>query len=82
MTIRQHYTLHLILSFMKGLNILKLIATSSKKVVAKEINTIFVNSNDQLVDMLTKSLNDPRISYIYDKFHAYNIYIFLLERKC
>ena len=42
--------------------------------VAKEINIIFVNSNVQLADMLTKSLRGPRISYIYDKFGAYDIY--------
>ena len=45
-----------------------------EKVVAKEINTLFVNSNDQLADMFTKSLRGPRISYIYDKLGAYDIY--------
>ena len=45
-----------------------------EKVVAKEINTIFVNSNDQLADIFTKSLRGPRISYIYDKLGAYDIY--------
>ena len=44
-----------------------------EKVVAKEINTIFVNSNDQLANMFTKSLRGPRISYICGKVGAYDI---------
>ena len=46
-----------------------------KKVVAKEISAIFVNSNNKLANMLTKSLQGPlRMSYISDKFCAYDIY--------
>ena len=36
--------------------------------------TNFVNSNDQLADIFTKSLRDPRIKYICNKLGAYNIY--------
>ena len=34
----------------------------------------FVNSNDQLVDIFTKSLRGPRIKYICNKLGAYDIY--------
>ena len=34
----------------------------------------FVNSNDQLADIFTKSLRGPRVKYIYNKLGAYNIY--------
>ncbi|KAK7266040.1 hypothetical protein RIF29_18679 [Crotalaria pallida] len=37
-----------------------------EKVLAGEISTDFVCSNDQLPDMLTKSLKGSRIEYIYD----------------
>ena len=45
-----------------------------EKVISGEITTTFVNSNDQLADILTKSLRDPRIKYICDKLDAYDIY--------
>ena len=45
-----------------------------EKIVVKEINTIFVNSNEQLANMLTKSLKGPRISYICDNLGTYDIY--------
>ena len=38
------------------------------------MTTIFVNSNDQLADIFTKSLRGPRIKYICDKFGAYDLY--------
>ncbi|RVW83299.1 Retrovirus-related Pol polyprotein from transposon RE1 [Vitis vinifera] len=38
------------------------------------VATSFVNSNDQLADIFTKSLKGPRIKYICNKFGAYNIY--------
>ena len=34
----------------------------------------FVNSNDQLADIFTKSLRGPRIKYIRDKLGAFNVY--------
>ena len=36
--------------------------------------TSFVNSNDQLADIFTKSLRGPKIKYICNKFGAYDIY--------
>ena len=36
--------------------------------------TSFVNSNDQLADIFTKSLRGPRIKYICNKLGAYDIY--------
>ena len=36
--------------------------------------TSFVNSNDQLKDIFTKSLRDPRIKYICDKLDAFDLY--------
>ena len=38
------------------------------------IITSFVNSNDQLADILTKALRRPRIEYICSKLGAYNMY--------
>ena len=34
----------------------------------------FVNSNDQLVDIFTKSLRGPRIKYICDKLGGFDLY--------
>jgi len=34
----------------------------------------FVGSNDQLVDMLTKSLRVPQIEFICSMFGIYNLY--------
>ena len=34
----------------------------------------FVNSNDQLADIFTKSLRGPRIKYICDKLGAFDLY--------
>ena len=36
--------------------------------------TSFVNSNDQLVDIFTKSLRGPGIKYIFDKRGAFDLY--------
>ena len=36
--------------------------------------TSFVNSNDQLAYIFTKSLKGPRIKYICDKLSAYDLY--------
>ena len=44
------------------------------KIISKEIMTSFVSSNNQLANMLTKSLRDPRIKYICDKLNAYDMY--------
>jgi len=45
-----------------------------EKVLAGEISTDFVGSNDQLADMLTKSLKGSRIGYICNKLGAYDLY--------
>ena len=36
--------------------------------------TSFVNSNDQLADIFTKSLRGPKIKFICDKLGAYDLY--------
>ena len=38
------------------------------------ISTSFVNFNDQLADIFTKSLRVPRIKYICDKLGAFDLY--------
>ena len=38
------------------------------------VTTGFVNSNDLLADIFTKSLRGPRIKYICNKLGAYDIY--------
>jgi len=45
-----------------------------EKLLAKEICTEFVGSNDQLANMLTKSLREPRIEFICSKLGTYNLY--------
>ena len=46
-----------------------------KEKIASGCMTIsFVNSNDQLVDIFTKSLRGPRIKYICHKFGAFDLY--------
>ena len=45
-----------------------------EKIVSRCVATSFVNSNDQLAYIFTKSLRGPRIKYICNKFGAYNIY--------
>ena len=73
MTIRPHYILHPIQSFMKGPSILKLTVTSLE-IALGCVATNFVNSNDQLADIFTKSFKGSRIKYICNKFGAYDIY--------
>ena len=45
-----------------------------QKIESGCISTSFVNSNDQLADVFTKSLRGPRIEYICNKFGAYDMY--------
>ena len=42
--------------------------------IASGCKTNFVNSNDQLADIFTKSLRGPRIKYICDKLGAFDLY--------
>ena len=53
----------------------------SEKIASGCMTTSFVNSNDQLVDIFTKSLRGPRIKYICDKF-VLLIYMLQLEGEC
>ena len=43
-----------------------------EKISSGCMTTSFVNSNDQLADIFTKSLRGPRIKYICDKLGAYD----------
>ena len=45
-----------------------------KKIASRCMATSFVNSNDQLADIFTKSLRGPKIKYIYNKLSTYDIY--------
>ena len=45
-----------------------------KKTISRCMTTSFVNSNDQLIDIFTKSLRGPRIKNICDKLGAYDLY--------
>jgi len=45
-----------------------------EKIVYGDIKNYFVISNDQLVDIFTKSLWGPRIDYICKKFCMYHLY--------
>jgi len=45
-----------------------------EKVLSGDIVTSFVHSNDQLVDIFTKSLRGPRITYLCNKLGAYDLY--------
>ena len=45
-----------------------------EKITSGDIKTEFVNSNDQLADIFTKSLRGPMIDYICNKFGTYNLY--------
>ena len=45
-----------------------------EKIASRCIATSFVNSNDQLADIFTKSLRGPRIKYICNKLGAYDVY--------
>lgn len=56
------------------LNTQRFIAILFEKIVYVDIITSFVNSNDQLVDIFTKSLGGSRISYTCTKLDAYDFY--------
>nr|CAN63068.1 hypothetical protein VITISV_007582 [Vitis vinifera] len=45
-----------------------------EKIASGCVATSFVNSNDQLADIFTKSLRGPRIKYICNKLGAYDVY--------
>ncbi|RVX11393.1 Retrovirus-related Pol polyprotein from transposon RE1 [Vitis vinifera] len=45
-----------------------------EKIASGCVATSFVNSNDQLADIFTKSLSGPRIKYICNSLGAYDIY--------
>ena len=45
-----------------------------EKIASGCITTSFVNSNNQLVDIFTKSLRGPRMKYICDKLGAFDLY--------
>ncbi|RDX64646.1 Copia protein, partial [Mucuna pruriens] len=45
-----------------------------EKLLTKEIGTEFVNSNNELVDIFTKSLRRPQIQAICPKLGTYNLY--------
>ena len=45
-----------------------------EKIVSGCMTISFVNSNDQLADIFTKSLRGPRIKYICDKLSAFDLY--------
>lgn len=45
-----------------------------EKVQPEDIGTAFVNSSDQLADILTKALRGPSVNHICNKLGAYDIY--------
>ncbi|RVX18665.1 Retrovirus-related Pol polyprotein from transposon TNT 1-94 [Vitis vinifera] len=45
-----------------------------EKIASGCVATSFINSNDQLADIFTKSLRSPRIKYICNKLGAYDVY--------
>jgi len=45
-----------------------------EKIIFVNIKTEFVNLNDQLADIFTKSLRGPRIGYICNKLSSYDLY--------
>ena len=45
-----------------------------KKIASGCMTTSFINSNDQLADIFTKSLRGPRIKYICHKLGAFDLY--------
>ena len=66
---------HLTQFSLRGPNTSKWIATlSEKKIALGCMITSFVNSNDQLADIFTKSLRGPRIKYICGKLGAFDLY--------
>ena len=45
-----------------------------EKIASGCMTASFVNSNDQLADIFTKSLRGPRIKYICDKLGSFDLY--------
>ena len=45
-----------------------------ENIASRCMTTSFVNSNDQLANIFTKSLRGPRIQFICNKLGAYNLY--------
>ena len=45
-----------------------------REIASRCMATSFIDSNDQLANMFTKSLRRPRIKYICNKLGAYDIY--------
>ena len=45
-----------------------------EKIASGCMTTSFVNSNDQLADIFTKSLRGSRIKYICDKLGVFDLY--------
>nr|KYP46623.1 Copia protein [Cajanus cajan] len=45
-----------------------------EKLLSKEIITEFVNSSEQLADVMTNSLRGPRIQFLCSKLGSYNLY--------
>nr|KYP55751.1 Copia protein [Cajanus cajan]KYP55794.1 Copia protein [Cajanus cajan] len=45
-----------------------------EKLLSKEIVTQFVTSNEQLADVMTKSLRGPLIQFLCSKLGTYNLY--------
>nr|KYP72737.1 Copia protein [Cajanus cajan] len=45
-----------------------------EKLLSKEIVTKFLTSNEQLVDVMTKSLRGPHIQFLCSKLGTYNLY--------
>ena len=45
-----------------------------EKIQSGIISTNYVSSNNQLADVLTKSLRGPRIDFIFNKLGAYDVY--------
>ena len=46
-----------------------------EKIASGCMTTSFVNSNDQLADIFTKSLRGPRIKNLCDKLDAFDLYV-------
>jgi len=45
-----------------------------EKIVSGDIKIEFVNLNDQLANIFTKSLRGPKINYIYNKLRTCDLY--------
>jgi len=45
-----------------------------EKIILVDINTEFVNSNNQLAYIFTKPLRGPKIDYICNKMDTYDLY--------